>query len=220
LEIHPRLIKKEDLKNKEMNLARVRGQTKKGLIFVISGPSGTGKTTLAKKVLQQPQLKDKFARSVSFTTRPRRSGERQGKDYFFVSAREFRRLLKAKKILEHTRYLGYDYGTPRAFVEQAEREGLHIVLCLDINGALFLKKAYPERTITIFVNPPSLRIAKERILGRSNKTRPEEVDRRIRLASKEVGYAEQYDYCLVNDTLNKAIKEATKIIQQVLAKQQ
>ena len=199
-----------------MNLLRVRGKAKKGLIFVISGPSGTGKTTLAKKVIQQPQLKDKFIKSVSFTTRPKRPEERQGEDYFFVSARAFKRLLKAKKILEYTRYLGYDYGTPRAFIEQARREGLHIVLCLDINGALFLKRSYPDRTITIFVNPPSLSAAKKRILGRSSKTRPEEVNKRIRLAGKELGYANQYDYCLVNDNLNKAIKEAREIIQQVL----
>ncbi len=191
-------------------------KTNKGFIFVISGPSGSGKTTLAKKVLKQLQLKDRFIRSVSFTTRPKRPGERQGRDYLFVSTEEFQRLLKAKKILEHTCYLGYDYGTPRALLEQAERKGSHIILCLDIKGASFLKRAYPDRTITIFLKPPSLSITKERILGRFAGTKPEELNRRLRLASKELNNTGCFDYCLVNDNLNKATGEVKGIIQRAL----
>lgn len=187
-------------------------KAKKGFIFVISGPSGSGKTTLAKKILKRPKLKGKFIKSVSFTTRPKRPGERGSRDYLFVSVREFRRLLKAKKILEHTRYLGYDYGTPRALIKQAKDKGKHIILCLDIKGASFIKRAYPDRAITIFVRPPSLSTAKQRILGRWAKTNPKELNQRIQLANKELSYVKRYDYCLVNDNLNKAIKEVERII--------
>jgi guanylate kinase len=196
-----------------MNLAKVRGKRKKGLIFVISGPSGSGKTTLAKKILNQPQFKGKFIKSVSFTTRPKRPGERQGRDYIFVSAEEFQRLLKGKKILEHTRYLGYDYGTPSMLLEQSARRGLHIILCLDLKGASFVKRAYPARVVTIFIKPLSLSIVEQRILKRWAETGPEELDRRVQLASKELSCVDRYDYCLVNDNLNKAVKEIKGIIQ-------
>jgi len=199
-----------------MKLTKEQDRPKKGLIFVISGPSGSGKSTLAKKILKQPQLKDKFIKSTSFTTRPKRKGERQGEDYVFISVKEFQRLLKAKKILEHTHYLGYDYGTPRDLLGQALSKGLNIILCLDIKGALFIKRTYPERAITIFVMPPSLSIAKKRIQARSARTRPGEIHKRIKLASKELGYVNHYDYCLTNDNLNKAINEIVRIIQQVL----
>ena len=195
----------------------MRDKTKKGLIFIISGPSGSGKTTLAKKILKQPQFKNKFIKSVSFTTRPKRPGERQGRSYLFVSASEFQRLLKAKKILEHTRYLGYYYGTPSSLLEQAIKKGLHIILCLDIKGALFLKRKYPDRTVTIFVKPPSLSIVKERILGRGAKTKPAELASRLQLASKELSYVNHYDYCLINDNLSKAVKEAEAIIQWTIS---
>lgn len=191
-----------------------RSQRKKiGFIFVISGPSGSGKTTLARNLLAQPKLEDKLIKPTSFTTRPRRPGERRGRDYFFVSQKEFKSLLKAKKILEHTRYLGYDYGTPRDSIERAIKKGLHIMLCLDLKGAQFIKREYPDRAITIFVKPPSLGIAKQRILTRSYQTNPREVNRRMRLASKELGYISRFDYCLVNDNLNRAIKEAKEIIE-------
>lgn len=196
----------------------MRDKTKKGFIFVVSGPSGSGKTTLVKTILEQPQLKNRFIRSVSFTTRPKRPGERQGRDYRFVSAREFQGLLKAKKILEHTRYLGYDYGTPRHLLEQAKEEGLHIILCLDTKGASFIKRIYPDRTIMIFIKPPSLNIAKQRILTRVAETKPRELNQRLRLGDKELGCARRYDYCLVNDNLSKAIKEVRRIIQWTISR--
>ncbi|MGD9014958.1 MAG: guanylate kinase [Candidatus Omnitrophota bacterium] len=200
-----------------MNLAKVRAKADKGFVFVISGPSGSGKTTLARKIIKQSQLKGRFIKSISFTTRPKRRGERQGRDYFFVSAQEFKRLQRAKKILEHTQYLGYDYGTPRDFIQQAIRKGLNIILCLDIKGASFIKQAFPNRAITIFVKPPSLDIARKRIVSRCTKTRPEEINRRIRLAHKELDHIHHYDYYLINDNLNRAIKEVVRIIQWTIS---
>jgi len=200
-----------------MNLEKVRAKADKGFVFVISGPSGSGKTTLAKKIIKQPQLKGKFIKPISFTTRPKRRGEKQGRDYFFVSTQEFKRLQKAKKILEHTHYLGYDYGTPRDFIQQAIKKGLNIILCLDIKGALFIKKAFPKKTITIFVKPPSLDIARKRIVSRCTKTRTEEINKRMRLASKELGHMHRYDYYLINDNLTKAIQEVVRIIQWIIS---
>lgn len=196
--------------------ARRRGRKRAGFIFVISGPSGSGKTTLAKKLLKQPQLKQRFIKSISCTTRPRRPGEKQGRDYFFISPQEFRRLLKEKKFLEHTHYLGYDYATPRDYLELAQDKGRHIILCLDIKGTLFVKRRYPDRTVTIFVKPPSLNTARERILARCAKTKLSEVNKRIELAGKELNQVKHYDYYLINDNLNSAIKRAKKIIEQIL----
>ncbi len=193
------------------------GKRKKGFIFILSGPSGSGKTTLVREVLKCPQLRRKFIKSVSFTTRPRRRGERQGQSYFFVSPGEFQRLLKLKKILEHTHYLGYHYGTPRAIVEQAIKKGLHILLCLDVRGATFLKRRYPTRTVTIFIKPPSLSAAKVRILGRDIVAQPGELNRRLRLGKQELSYANKYDYCLINDNLKKAVREVKRIIQWTIS---
>lgn len=184
----------------------------KGLVFVISGPSGSGKTTLLKKVLTHKSLKPKFVKSVSVTTREKRSGERQGRDYFFVSQDEFNRLKKSKKILEWTKYLGYYYGTKRDFVEDTLHKGKHIVLCLDYKGALSIKKLYPKNTITIFIVPPSIQALRKRIKGRCCKTKDEEVRGRLKLASQELRGVNKYDYALKNSDLKTAVKRLKGII--------
>ena len=190
-----------------------RGQKKiSRKIFVISGPSGSGKTTLLKRVLLDKLLKNKLAKSVSLTTRAKRSGEREAKDYFFVSPGEFRRLNKAKKILEWTRYLSYYYGTKRDYLEETLKKGRHLALCLDLRGALKLKKLYPENTVTIFVEPPSINELRARIEGRCSKTKPEEVDRRVKLAVAELKNAHRYDYILINKNLAKAESRLEHII--------
>jgi len=183
-----------------------------GKIFVISGPSGSGKTTLLKKVLLNKALQKRLAKSVSLTTRPKRSGERQGKDYFFVSPGEFRRLSKAKKILEWTRYLGYDYGTQKDFLEERLRKGKHLALCLDFNGVLALKRLYPENTVSIFIEPPSLNELRKRILGRCPKTKQEEVEKRVEIAVAELKNARKYDYLVKNKNLAQAQSRLKGII--------
>lgn len=168
-------------------------------------------------MLKQPQLKGKFIKPATFTTRPKRPGEKEGKDYCFVSKQRFQALLKAKKILEHTRYLGYDYGAPRESVEKAIKQGLNVILCLDIKGASFIKRAYPDRAVTIFVKPPSLSVAKQRILARTKTNKPEEVNKRIQVANRELEYINRYDYCLMNDDLEQAIQQAQRIIQWAIS---
>ncbi len=181
-----------------------RERKPQGKIFVISGPSGSGKTTLLKRALLDKLLKHKLAKSVSVTTRAKRSGERQGRDYFFVRPEEFRRLNKAKKILEWTRYLGYHYGTKKDFLEEKLKKGRHLALCLDLRGALKLKKLYPKNAVTIFVEPPSINELRKRIEGRCSRTRQEEVEKRIKLAVGELGNSRHYDYIVKNKNLAKA----------------
>ncbi|MDP3731477.1 MAG: guanylate kinase [Candidatus Omnitrophota bacterium] len=185
---------------------------KQGLIFIISGPSGSGKTTLAEKILGNKRLKNKLARSISFTTRPKRSGEQDKKDYFFISGKRFKREQKAKKILEWTKYLGYYYATPKDFIERQLHKAKHIILCLDLKGAFSVKRQYPGNTVTIFVIPPSLDTLLQRITSRCNKTKEGEVRQRLRLAQQELSACEKYDYCVVNKDLNQAIKELQGII--------
>ena len=183
-----------------------------GLIFIISGPSGSGKTTLLKKLLLVRTLKNRLARSISFTTRPKRSNEKDGEDYFFLSDKQFKEKQKAKKILEWTRYLGCYYATPKDFVEKQLKKGKYLILCLDLKGTLKIKRLYPKDTITIFVMPPSLEALKDRIKKRCNTTKKEEVQKRLKLAQAELLAANRYDYCLVNKELGQVAKELKGII--------
>ncbi len=192
--------------------AKRKAKKAPGKIFIISGPSGSGKTTLLKKVLLDKSLKKRLAKSVSLTTRPKRSGEREGKDYFFVKPQEFRRLNKAKKILERTRYLGYDYGTKKDFLEERLNKGGHLCLCLDLKGALALKRLYPENTVTVFINPPSINELRRRMVGRCSQTRQEEVNKRIKLAVAELKNSYQYDYSVKNKNLAEAERRLKGII--------
>jgi len=186
-------------------------QNKPGKIFIISGPSGSGKTTLLTRLIQDKKIGKLLIKSRSVTTRPKRLRERQGKDYFFVTKGEFKRLLKAKKILEWTRYLGYYYGTPKWTVENRLKKGKHIGLCLDLKGARILKKIYPHNTVTVFILPPSLRVLKSRIEGRCRETNQEEIARRLLLAKREILAAPGFDYSILNQNLRLALKGLKKI---------
>lgn len=181
-------------------------------VFVFSGPSGSGKTTLAKSVLVSRSLKGRVARSISFTTRLRRSKEKNGKDYFFITKDEFKRLLKAKKILEWTRYLGYYYGTPKSYVDNQLRRGISILLCLDYRGAMRIKRTYRKQAVTIFIMPPSIAELSKRIKRRCEKTDHLEIRRRISLAKQELLRANEYDYRLVNKDLAVAKNKLKAII--------
>lgn len=192
--------------------------TGKGLIFVISGPSGSGKTTLARKLVADPQLNNKFNRSISITTRPKRPGEKNGKDYFFYNREQFLQARKAKKILEWTRYLGYYYATPKDFARGVLRKNKNLVLALDLKGARHLKKVYPCNTVTIFILAPSLKALRDRIEKRSPGTIQQEVRGRIKLAADEISARGAFDYCLVNKDLEKTFSRLKKIVAGELKK--
>jgi guanylate kinase len=188
----------------------------RGLVFVVSGPSGSGKTTLLKKLLSDESLSKKAAKSISYTTRPQRSNEQDGRDYFFITQEEFKRAKKAKKILEWTRYLGYYYATPKDVVAKPLKKGKNIILCLDYRGVLAIHRVYPADTITIFIAPPSLNTLHQRIVKRCHKTKKEEVKKRLKLARREILDSSRYDYCLVNKNLGQAVKGLKGIIVKAI----
>ncbi|MDD5108355.1 MAG: guanylate kinase [Candidatus Omnitrophica bacterium] len=189
-------------------------KNKPGKIFIICGPSGSGKTTLLSCLIKDRKIAKLLVKSCSVTTRPKRSREKEGKDYFFVTQDQFRQLLRAKKILEWTRYLGYYYGTPRGPLESQINVGKNIGLCLDLKGAAILKKLYPKNTVRVFVLPPSLDVLKARIQSRCSKTNKKEVAWRIRLAAKELLAARRFDYCILNQNLEIALEELKDIFLQ------
>lgn len=193
-----------------------KNKNKPGKIFVISGPSGSGKTTLLTSLIKNKQVSKLLTKSCSLTTRPKRSGEKEGKDYFFVTTSKFHSLLKAKKILEWTKYLGYYYGTPRGPLESQIQSGKCLGLCLDLKGARILKKLYPQNTVTVFVLPPSLEVLENRIQNRCSKTKNTEVAQRINLARKELLAATNFDYCIMNQNLKIALNELKDIFLKAI----
>lgn len=184
----------------------------RGKIFVVSGPSGSGKTTIVARLLKKAVFKGSLTRSVSYTTRPKRSGEKEGRDYFFISPARFQQALREKKILEWTKYLGYYYATPKELFARQLAQGKSVILCLDVKGALRVRAAYPGSTVTIFVLPPSLGVLGKRMRSRCSRTKKAEIQSRIRLAAKELLAANKYDYCLVNQNLDKAVRELKTIV--------
>ncbi len=178
-----------------------------GNVFVISAPSGGGKTTLAGQILNaMPDVE----RSVSMTTRPPRDGERNGRDYFFVNEKEFKWIQAKKGFLEHATVFGQSYGTPRAFVEDQRRRGKDVLLLIDVQGARQVKENLHD-AIRIFVLPPSLDELRRRLENRSTDA-PEEIKRRLKIAASEIREAGQYDYVVVNLELAKAVDELRAII--------
>ena len=167
---------------------------KRGVLFVFSGPSGVGKGTLKAKLFEE--FADRIAYSVSATTRGPREGEVDGKDYFFISRQEFERRVKNNEFLEHAEFAGNCYGTPRAYVEKLLDSGMNVVLEIDVQGALQVMKSMPE-CVSVFILPPSFEELEHRLRGRG--TEPEETVReRLETAKRDLPYAPQYDYQIVN----------------------
>ena len=167
---------------------------KRGVLFVFSGPSGVGKGTLKAKLFEE--FADRIAYSVSATTRGPRKGEVDGKDYFFISRQEFERRVKNNEFLEHAEFAGNSYGTPRAYVEKLLDSGMNVVLEIDVQGALQVMKSMPE-CVSVFILPPSFEELEHRLRGRGTETE-EKVRERLETAKRELPYAPQYDYQIVN----------------------
>ena len=167
---------------------------KRGVLFVFCGPSGVGKGTLKAKLFEE--FADQIAYSVSATTRGPREGEVDGKDYFFISRQEFERRVKNNEFLEHAEFAGNCYGTPRAYVEKLLDSGMNVVLEIDVQGALQVMKSMPE-CVSVFILPPSFEELEHRLRGRGTETE-EKVRERLETAKRELPYAPQYDYQIVN----------------------
>ena len=180
---------------------------KKGRIVVISGPSGCGKTTICKELIKRNK---NFVFSVSYTTRPKRKGEVNGKDYYFVSENEFLRLVKQKKFVEWAKVYSNYYGTPKEPLLKAINSGKDILLDIDVQGGKNIKKIFPE-SILIFILPPSYEVLKQRIISRA-KDKPEEIKKRLKNLEKEVKNSKYYDYFVINDNLKEAVKNIRSIV--------
>lgn len=179
----------------------------KGLLLVISAPSGAGKGTIIKRLMDDDRS---LKLSVSATTRSPRPGEVDGEDYFFLSREEFDDLVKNGEMLEHAEYVGNCYGTPKGPVESWLNDGLDVILEIDVQGGAQVKEIMPE-CVSIFILPPSMRELENRLRGRSTEN-DEVVNARLEAARQEVHHAEEYDYVVVNDTVDQAVEEIKTII--------
>jgi guanylate kinase len=178
-----------------------------GRVFVLSSPSGGGKTTVVERLRRTlPRL----ARSVSLTTRPPRPGERQGRDYRFTTPAVFRRMRRRGELLEWARVHGACYGTPKRPVLQALTRGRDVVLSIDVQGARQVRRALGERTVLIFLVPPSLARLRQRLLRRRTDA-PEAIRRRLAAARRELRCASWYDHRVVNDRLAQAVSQLRAI---------
>lgn len=183
-------------------------ENKRGLLIVVSGPSGVGKGTICKSLLvRNPRVHF----SVSATTRKPRPGEVDGVDYFFKSVEEFERMIAQDEFLEHMRVFGTSYyGTPRDAVEEDLAVGHDVLLEIDVNGALNVKKAAPD-AVSIFIGPPSMSELKSRLIGRGTES-PEALEKRFNQAFSEMQTIADYDYLVINDVLDAAVAAVEDII--------
>lgn len=179
----------------------------KGRLFVISGPSGTGKGTICKELIKD----DKIRLSVSMTTRNPREGEVHGVSYYFATKEEFLQKIEAGGFLEYAEVFGNYYGTPKMEVLELLDEGIDVLLEIDVQGALQIKEVYPE-AVLVFILPPSMAELRARLTGRGTETQ-EVVERRLGQAAKEISYVKQYDYAVINDDLDQAIDNVKTVIR-------
>ena len=179
---------------------------KEGKLYVITGPSGTGKGCICKEILKE--IENEF--SVSMTTRPAREGEVHGKDYFFVSEEEFLENVEKGNFLEHARVFDNLYGTPRDMVMKQLSRGRNVILDIDVQGALQVKRAM-EEAVLIFLLPPSLDELRRRLEGRGTDAR-DVIEKRLGQALNEIKLIGEYDYYVVNEDIEKAVSEVKSIM--------
>jgi guanylate kinase len=188
---------------------------RRGSIIVISAPSGSGKTTLVKRLLAAlPGLEF----SISYTTRPPRHGEKDGRDYYFVSRREFRRMIADQEFLEWAEIVGHLYGTATKQLRAAQDAGEDILLDIDVQGHEQLRQKLPE-AVSIFILPPSYQEL-ERRLRRRRSDAPEVIERRLNNSRREIQHWAEYDYLVVNDRLTRATRALRAIVEAARSRRQ
>ena len=185
---------------------KVLGNNSKGLAFVISAPAGTGKTTLVSMLTNEFPF---VVGSISYTTRPPRPGEVDGVHYHFVTVETFEKMIEARDFLEYVTLYGHYYGTSRSAVETQIAQGKHVILTIDTQGAIQIKDKFPA--IYIFLEPPSMEVLRQRLLGRKTES-DEAVHERLEWAASEILAAQNYDYIIVNNDLNIAYQVLRSIL--------
>ena len=185
---------------------------KKGLLLVVSGPAGVGKGTVdGALIAKHPEIK----MSVSVTTRAPRPGEIEGVHYFFRTKEEFDRMIEQDAFLEYMHVFGINYyGTPKAFVEAEREKGNHVILEIDVQGAMKVKESCPD-AVMVFIAPPSLQILKQRLVGRGTETQ-ESIDVRTATALEELKKLPRYDYMVINDVVEEAVADMEAILSAEL----
>lgn len=181
--------------------------SKKGILTIISGFSGAGKGTLVKELVKKYDYK----LSISATTRAPRPGEEHGKEYFFLTRDEFESMIEANRLFEWAEYVGNYYGTPKSYVEEQLELGNHVILEIEIQGALKMKEQCPE-ALLLFVTPPSAKVLEERLTGRGTESM-DTIKKRLARASEEAAYMKDYDYIIVNDELSACVEKTNSIIE-------
>lgn len=180
----------------------------KGILVVVSGFSGAGKVTLMKRLMEKY---DNYALSVSATTRAPRPGEEHGREYFFHTKQEFEELILQDALIEYAQYVENYYGTPKAYVEKQLNAGKDVILEIEIQGALKVKKKLPD-TLLLFVTPPTAEELKRRLVNRGTETM-DVIESRLRRASEEAEGMSEYDYILINDQIEECVDKMHAIIQ-------
>ncbi len=186
----------------------------KGKLIIFSAPSGAGKTTLVKYVMAHvPGL----TFSVSACSRKKRDNETDGKDYYFLSAGEFKEKIDNQEFIEWEEvYSDHFYGTLYTEVEQKRNRGLHVVFDVDVKGGMNIKKIFGDEALAIFIKPPSIDVLKERLLKRATDSE-DAIETRIKKAEFELGFEKEFDVTVVNDDLQKAQEETVRIVSQFIS---
>ena len=183
-------------------------QQKKGTLFVFSGPSGVGKGTLNAKLFAE--FGDQIAFSVSATTRAPREGEIDGVHYHFIDVDRFRQMIQEDAFLEYAEYVGNFYGTPKRFVDEAMEQGKDVILDIELQGAIQVTSKRPE-VVRIFIAPPSWEALEKRLVGRGTDS-ADKIQKRLVRAKVELQNANTYDYFVINDTVEQAVREINAIM--------
>lgn len=187
---------------------------KRGLLIIMSGPSGVGKGTIREELMKKDDLNLHY--SVSMTTRGMRPGEVNGREYYFVSREEFDQNIAKDNLLEWAEFVGNRYGTPRDKVEQMRDQGKNVMLEIEVNGtAQVLEKVQDDGVLSIFIAPPSLEELENRLRGRGTETE-EVIKSRVAKATHEFGFKDQYKFIVVNDKLDKAVDDVRQIILKAM----
>ena len=181
---------------------------KKGILIVVSGFSGAGKGTLMKKLMQDY---DNYALSISATTRQPRVGEEDGREYFFRTKEEFEKMIARDELIEYARYVENYYGTPKQYVMEQLEAGKDVILEIEIQGALNIKKKFPD-ALLVFIVPPTAKDLKKRLIGRGTES-AEVIEKRLRRAAEESDGMDSYDYIVVNDDVDTCVEDLHSLIR-------